>query len=62
MDEMRLGDITVLGTEIDGDLWVAPLGSPRPQVDMSAWVQWWKYTNALHEVGRGLVGDADDER
>ena len=59
---MQLGDITVLGTEIRGDLWVAPLGSPRPEVDMSAWVQWWEYTNALHEVGRGLVGDTDNQR
>jgi len=41
---MRLpGDVTVMWTQIKDDLWVAPLGSLSPEVDMSAWVRWVNY-------------------
>lgn len=60
---MRLpGDVTVLWTQIEDSLWVAPLGSLAPHIDMSQWMQWRRYVSALREVGRGLISDADNQR
>ena len=50
---MQRNNVTLLWAQIRGDLWVAPLGSLAPDVDMSQWTEWREFLSLHHRHRNG---------